>query len=61
MDRINKLVNRQSTGKRTCRGIDHYTSLEDLKDEEEVKSLARTRCHKFTGSTWSYVEAVCSL
>ena len=58
MDRINKLVNRQSTGKRTCRGIDHYTSLEDLKDEEEVKSLAPTQCHKSIKATWSYVVAI---
>ena len=37
------------------------TSLEDLQDEEEEKSLAPTRCHKYIKATWSYVVAVCSL
>ena len=38
-----------------------FTSLEDLQDEEEEKSLAPTPCHKNIKATWSYVVAVCSL
>ena len=37
-----------------------YTSLEGIKDEE-VKSLAPTRCQISTKATWSYVVAVSSL
>ena len=36
------------------------TSLEGIKDEE-VKSLAPTRCQISTKATWSYVVAVSSL
>ena len=39
---------------------DIYTSLEGIKDEE-VKSLAPTRCQISTKATWSYVVAVSSL
>ena len=37
-----------------------HTSLEDLQDEEEEKSLAPTRCYKSIKATWSHVVAVCS-